>query len=176
MKTIIFILLFSFMSGCGYSSRSLIDPSIKTIYVKPFENKIDFGVEGSTYSKLRTYFPRLETDITSAVVNRFIFDGNLKVVKEKDADVILKGELVEYRRDVLRYDENENVEEYRLSIIVNISLYDVKKEKTVWTENGFTGDTDYFLSGSNAKSESAAITDGITDLARRIVERAVENW
>jgi hypothetical protein len=176
MRKIIFILILSFLSGCGYTTRSMIAPNIKTIYIKPFENKINFGAEDSTYSKLRTYYPRLEADITNAVVDRFIVDGNLKVVKEENADVILNGELVEYRRSVLRYDESENVEEYRLDIIVNISLRNVKEQENIWTENGFTGETTYFVSGSQAKSESSAIKDGIIDLARRIVERTVENW
>ena len=176
MRIIIFCLIFSFISSCGYTTRSLIDPSIKTIYIKPFENKIDFGAEDGTYKKLRTYYPRLEIDITNAIVDRFIFDGNLKVIKEDNADVVLNGELIEYRRDVLRYDEGENVEEYRLNIIVNVSLWKVKEEKNMWSEDGFTGETTYFVSGSQAKSESTAIKDGITDLARRIVERTVENW
>ncbi|MBM3251434.1 MAG: hypothetical protein FJZ11_01455 [Candidatus Omnitrophica bacterium] len=176
MRRIIFILILVFLSGCGYTTRSMIDPNIKTIYVKPFENKIDFGAEDSAYSKLRTYYPRLENDITTAVIDRFIFNGSLKVVKEEDADVILNGALAEYRRDVLRYDEDEDVEEYRLNIIVNISLWNVKEQKNIWAENGFTGETTYFVSGSKAKSESTAIKDGITDLARRIVERTVENW
>jgi len=176
MRAIIFILIFSFLSGCGYTTRSMMDPNIRTIYIKPFENSIDFGAEDSTYRKLRTYFPRMEIDITNAVIDRYIFDGNLKVVKEEDADIILNGELIEYRRDVLRYDEGENVEEYRLYIIVNISLWNVEEEKATWTEDGFTGETTYFVRGSQAKSESTAIKDGITDLARRIVERTVENW
>jgi hypothetical protein len=176
MKTIILVLFFSFLSGCGYTTSSLLNPSIKTIYVKPFENRIDFGAEDGVYRKLRTYFPRLETDITTAVVDRFLFDGNLKPVKEQDADVILSGELVEYRRDVLRYDEDEDVQEYRINIIVNISLWDVKNKNFLWREDRFTGETTYFVTGSKAVSEQTAIKSGITDLARRIVERTIENW
>ncbi len=178
MKNFILILIVSLVvGGCGYTTRSMMDPSIKTIYVKPFENKIEFGSLDNVYSKLKTYYPHLETDITNAVVDRFLFDGNLKIVKQEDADVILKGELVDYRRDVLRYTEDEeNVEEYRLNIVVNISLWNTKENKLLWQENNFTGETTYFISGSKAKSEAAAIKDGITDLATRIVERAIENW
>lgn len=177
MRVITFILILSFVSGCGYTTRSMMDPNIQTIYVKPFENKIEFGTIDNVYSKLKTYYPHLETDITNAVVERFLFDGNLKIVKEEDADVVLKGELVDYRRDVLRYTgEDEDVEEYRLNIAVNISLWDKTENKILWQENNFTGETTYFTTGTKARSESAAIKDGITDLARRIVERAIENW
>lgn len=176
MRILKFILILSLISGCGYTTRSMLNPNIRNIYIKPFENKIDFGTQDNVYSKLRTYYPQLETDITSAVVERFLLDGNLKVVKEEDADVILNGELVEYRRDVLRYEEDEDVEEYRLNIVVNISLWNKKDNALAWQEDRFTGETTYFISGSKAKSESVAIKDGVTDLARRIVERTVENW
>jgi len=66
--------------------------------------------------------------------------------------------------------------EYRINLIVNLELIDAKVDKTVWTEKSFTGDTTYFISGSNSKSDNQAVTDAITDLSRRIVERTVEQW
>ena len=45
-----------------------------------------------------------------------------------------------------------------------------------WTESNFVGETTYFTSGSLAKSENVAIQDALTDLARRIVERTIEDW
>jgi hypothetical protein len=121
----------------------------------------------------------LETDVTRAVNNKFLFDGNLKPVAQTLADLILKGELVEFRRDPLKYTDSNEVEEYRLNIVVNISLWDVRKNEKVWEEDNFTGTTTYFTSfarGQLAKSEDTAVTDAINDLARRIVERAVEQW
>jgi len=40
----------------------------------------------------------------------------------------------------------------------------------------FTGNTSYFTTGTQAKSEATAVNDALTDLARRIVERTVEQW
>ena len=53
---------------------------------------------------------------------------------------------------------------------------DAKEKKLVWQEDRFTGDTTYFTTGSQAKTENAAIVDALSDLARRIVERTVEQW
>ncbi len=172
----VFSFLFSAIAGCGYTTRSAIATKYRTIYITPFVNKIDITREADVGSKYRIYRPQLETDITNAVVNKFLFDGNLKPVKSESADVTLKGELIEFRKDPLRYDENENVTEYRVNIVVNISLWDNREGKLLWEEKGFTGDTSYFTSGTQAKSEPQAINDGIADLARRIVERAVEEW
>jgi hypothetical protein len=154
----------------------MISDKFRTIYVTPFVNKVDITNESYTENKYRIYRPTLETDITKSVTNKFLFDGNLKPVKEQNADLILKGELMEFRRDPLRYDSNDNVTEYRLNLVVNISLWDRKADRLVWEENGFTGNTSYFTTGTQAKSEATAVNDALTDLARRIVERTVEQW
>ncbi|MDP2938581.1 MAG: LptE family protein [Candidatus Omnitrophota bacterium] len=171
----VFCFLFS-SAGCGYTTRSNIATTIKTIYIEPFKNKIDFTSEFSEARNIKTYFPLLETKITQTVVDRFIFDGNIKVVKKDKADVILKGELTDYIRDTLRYDDNNNVEEYRLNLVVNMSLWKKDEDKVIWSEPRFVGQATYFTSGSQAKSEAVALNDALTDLARRIVERAVEQW
>lgn len=172
-------LLLVALGGCGYTARSMISNKFKTIYIVPFVNKIDITKEAYTASKYKLYKPTLETDITKSVTNRFLFDGNLRPVKEGSADLILRGELIEFRRDPLRYTDNDEVEEYRINLVVNISLWDKKEDKLVWEENGFTGDSTYFTSFTTAgvaKSDDAAVNDAITDLARRIVERTVEQW
>lgn len=162
--------------GCGYTASSSLPGRFKTIYIKPFVNKIDLTKETQEYRTLKTYHPLLETDITQAVIERFIFDGRLKVVPEEEADLILTGELIEYRRDSLRYTDSEDIQEYRINLIVNLALWDKQKEKFLWKEPAFFGDTTYFKSGALAKSESQAIEDAIEDLAQRIVEKTVEVW
>ena len=169
------------ITGCGYTSRSMISEEFRTIYIKPFVNTIDITKETDTGSRYKIYRPMLETDVTKAVINKFIFDGNLKVSKSENADLTLKGELVEIRRDPLRYTDNDEVEEYRLNIMVNLSMWDNRKDQLVWEEKGFTGDYTYFTNYSSMqnvvkKTDDQAIPDAITDLARRIVERTVEQW
>lgn len=168
------------LAGCGYTSRSLISEKFRTIYVMPFINKIDVTWEAYTADKYKVYRPMLETDITKYVNNKFLSDGNLRPGKEESADLILKGELVDFQRQPLRYTDNDEVEEYRINIAVNISLWDKKENKLIWEEKNFTGDTTYFTSFATGnavkKSEDTAVVDALNDLARRIVERAVEQW
>ncbi len=172
------IFLISTIGGCGYTTRSMISDKFRTIYITPFLSKIDITQETAVGSKYKIYRPYLETDITKSVINKFLLDGNLKPMKQESADLTLKGELVEFRKDPLRYTDSDEVEEYRINLIVNISLWDNKENKLVWEEKNFTGDTTYFALTTNTqyKSESLAISSAITDLARRIVERAVEQW
>ncbi len=163
-------------SGCGYTTRSAISSSYKKIYIMPFVNKIDLSLETYVSNSNQLYRPGLETALTRAVIDKYLFDGNLRPASQESSSLILEGELVDFRRAPLRYDDNDNVSEYRVSIVVHIKLKDTRSGEIKWEENTFTGDTTYFTAGSQAKTESTSIQDALTDLARRIVERTVEQW
>jgi len=174
-------LLATVFCGCGYTTRSMISNKYRTIYIEPFVNKVDITQETYSANKYRIYRPMLETDVTKAVINKYLFDGNLKPVKEGSADLILKGELVEYRKDPLSYtSDNENITEYRINIYVNLKLWDPKENKIVWEEQRFNGNYSYYTSfASNSAikvSDDTAVNNAIIDLSRRIVERTVEQW
>lgn len=177
-----FYLLTTVLTGCGYTTRSMLSGKYKTIYISPFLNKVDMTQESYSANKYRIYRPMLETDITRKVINRYLFDGNLKPVKEGQSNLVLKGELVEYRKDPLSYTPNgEDVTEYRINIFVNLNLWDMKENKLIWQENNFNGNYSYFTgddtNNANIKvPEDTAVTNAVEDLARRIVERTVEQW
>jgi hypothetical protein len=178
-RATILLAVFCFMlfaAGCGYTARSSIRASYQTIYITPFVNKIDVSQETYVSNSYRLYRPGLETDISKAVVDKYLFDGNLRPSAMESAGLVLAGELVEFRRDPIRYTDNDDVEEYRINIVVNLKLTDRVTGEVKWEENRFTGDTTYFTAGSQAKTETTAVQDALTDLARRIVERTVEEW
>lgn len=165
--------------GCGYAVRSVYVGPYKTICVEPFLNKVDIFSENATdlSQRFRTYYPLLEADLRTAVINRFMYDGGLRIAAKDEADLILKGELLEYRRDPLRYENNqEDVAEYRISLLVHLTLSKKGEEKPLWDEPNFVGDATYFTTGAQAKSEKSALDNAISDFARRVIERTVENW
>ncbi len=172
------LLLVCLAPGCGYSTRSLLPPHLRTIYVRPFVNKIPIADEVSARYPFQSSRPLLENDVTNAVIDRYIFDGNVKVMPaEEQADMVLTGELIAYYRDPVRYAEGrESVEEYRLSLVAHLTLTDRRKGELMWEESNFVGDTTYFVSGSLAKSDTVALDAAVEDLARRIVERTIEAW
>lgn len=166
------IVLCMVMTGCGYTTKSILPKSVKTIYIEPFKNNINF----TTGTGRNIYLPLLEVDARNAVINRFLFDGNLKIAKPEAANLILKGEFNNYERSGLRYTDDDDVEEYRVHVTFSFEMYNTNDEEVAWTEPGFVGEATYFVSGSQATSEELAIEAAIVDLARRIVERTIEDW
>lgn len=164
MKKIIFILILSCITcaGCGYTTRPTVIPGVTKIYIETFKNNI--------------YEPNLETDLNSAITDVFIKDGYYRIVKREEADAVLSGEIINYEKSALRYDLDENIQEYRLAISVNMRLVNTQNESVIFDEKGFTGDTTYFLTGASAKSERTARADAVNDLAKRIVNRTIEGW
>ena len=167
------ILLVMSIAGCGYTTGSLLPPKYRKIAIVPFQNKVN-NIDENNSSGL--YVPQLETNVRTAIIDRFLFDGNLHIADPDKADLVLSGELTGIAQDNLRQDVNQNVQEYRIRIIVSLTLTDAATGKVLWTEPSFTGETTYFLTGTQALSQSAAIDAALTDLATRIVERTVENW
>lgn len=173
---IVIVSLAFFVCGCGYTSKSLLPAEFKSVYVDNFSNNISVASETSDERMYRGYRPGMEIQITRGIVDRFLFDGNLRVSRADDADLALKGTLVDFRQESLQYDANNNVEEYRIRLVVNLELKNNKTGKTVWTENNFAGESTYRTVGALAKSEDAGIQEAVEDLSRRVVERTVEGW
>ena len=170
------------LGGCGYTTRPGLASHLKTVYVKPFENKIDMTQLTAGDERFPIYRHQMEVDLTKEIVNRYQFTGLLRPISRERADCRVEGELIGFHRDALRYDASQQIEEWRLNVVVNLRFFDQTvqtagtPEVPLWEESGFTGDTTYFTLGSRAESEADALNRAITDLARRIVERTVEDW
>lgn len=160
------------LGACGYTTKSALPPNLRSIAVAPIKNEIDY----SAAQRRALYIPLIEVDIQRAIVNRFQFDGNLRLASPETANLVLRGQLVNYDRGELRTDSNDDVEEYRVYVSVNFELWDTARQEIRWSEAGFTGEGTFFVSGPKATSEQVAIDEAIQDLARRIVERTIEDW
>jgi len=150
------------VSGCGYTLKSAPPHGLKTLSVETFHNE--------------TYEPALEIDLANTLVKRFLFDGTLRVTSEKNADAVLRGKLTQFLREPLRYTSTEEIEEYRIILKVDLSLWDRRSQKILWEEKNFVADTSYFTEGPRKTSEEKSRQDAIAELSRRIVDRTAEEW
>ncbi len=157
-------------SGCGYTSKTKLPYDIKSIYVETVLNKIPI-------EQMYSYQPGLEMDITNAVIQRLQVDGNLKVVSDKDqADAILSTDLKAYEQEGVRFNSLEGVSEYRLFLVLNLTLKHRETGEIIWNEPNFSGNDEYFVTEVRSMGQRSATTKAITDLAKKVVDRITEDW
>lgn len=156
-----------FLSGCGaYGfSSSLLPSHIKTVGVPLMENRTDRR--------------DLATALADSLVNAFISDNTLKVVDERDADATLEGTILEYHREPFTYDAAENVQTYRVEIVLEARFVDVRKNNVLWEEKHLSQwDTYNFVpvGGQPAETEDTAIGRVLVKLRDDILNRSIEGW
>jgi outer membrane lipopolysaccharide assembly protein LptE/RlpB len=164
-----FLVATMILSGCGYTRKTVLPRNIKTIYVETVKNKLKV-------ENIYGYQPGLEMDITNAVIRRLQQEGIVKVVEQKNADAILKTDLLNFVQEGLRFTNLQSVQEYRLFIEVRLRLVDAKTGDLIWEEPTFTGDDEYYVSNVNSIGEQKAAMDAIDRLAFNIVDRIVQDW
>jgi outer membrane lipopolysaccharide assembly protein LptE/RlpB len=153
------------LAGCGYSFRGNLPDHIKTVAVPMFTNK--------------TAEPGVENFLTSAVVEAYASNGRLRVVKPEEADAILNGEVVGYSVQSIAFDNQANVRQYRLVVTMNLRLRDVRKNETLFDQQGLKEQTDFQVQGAVSQtisSEEAAVRTAATFVARSIVSLTIDRF
>ena len=162
-------LLLLIVVGCGYTTRGFVYEE-NAIVIKPVINKIDITSENRKYSDYTSFPILIENRLTNEIVNKFSIDGNLKVVSDDPRALQLVCEVNDYRKETLRYTDDDEVSEQRLRLRVHMRL--TSGDGTILNDKNVVGETTYYITDS----ESSAQADLIDDTARRICEAVTEEW
>lgn len=164
------------LSGCGYTTKALLPPHIKTVSVKTFTNKIPTTGDVSEQERWRIYRPGMEVQITDAVANRLLFDAGVRIVPQGEGDAEISGELIDYERQGLRFDSALQIREFRSSVTCRVRFKDLKENKTLW-DDALVGDSSHFSEGPTGASEDQAVDAAIQDFAIRVAQKvATAGW
>jgi len=167
------IALVFIVAGCGYTTGGGLYAGRKII-ITPAVNKIDITSETRKNSNYVTFPILIENKLTNKIISKFNIDGNLKVVNQAQDALKLTCIVNDYAKEALRYTGTDDVQEQRLRLYVATKL--ISAQEKVLINKTVVGETTYYLSGANQKSEEAAQVDLIDDTARRISEAVTEEW
>lgn len=162
--------------ACGYhlsGTGGLVPQGVKTLSVPVFFNA--------------TNEPYVDVELTQAVVEEFLTDGRLKVVSLEDAELALRGKITKYEAIPLSYNPQSNVQQYRVRLVVEAALEDLRSKKILWKERGIETDliSDYAVSYDPAGkadirltkiSKDAAIKNASKDIAKTLRSRVLEGF
>jgi hypothetical protein len=94
-------------AGCGYTTQTALPENIKSVHVPQVDNQIDISADISDKKPFQVYRPGLEVELRSALIDRLVFDGHLRVAPDASADAVLTARLTGFEREPLRYNANE---------------------------------------------------------------------
>lgn len=169
------------MAGCGYTTRSSLDPKYQTIFVPAFQNTSkEYDLQGP---------------LTNAVIRKITADGRLRVTHADQADLILEGTILNYSLRGLTYDKNDEVTQYLCAVTARVRLKDQATDTVVWEEPEMAGETTLYTRAPNLGSnrlrgnaqtflptvrsfptdaENCAVSEALEQLASDIFYRTVE--
>jgi hypothetical protein len=148
------------MASCGYTSRSLIDQNVQSVYVPIFDND--------------TFRRDLEYDLTKAIKEEILFKTQLKIVDEKHADTILTGTLRDVQENVLIENPDAVTVESRVNVFVQFSWLDQRTGRILIDKQNVAAAAE-FIATRNEDIRTGEI-EAFVNAARKIINLMERKW
>lgn len=153
------LICLSLLPGCGgYSATPLTIDGATSISVPIFDNQ--------------TFWRGLEFDLTEAVSAEVRGRTGLRLVRTGEADLILRGDVIEYDRPVLTEGARDVIKEGSVRAVVRVTV--TRRDGTVVREKLFTGKSAFVL--SRGENEQSARAEAFEDMAEDIVNLLDRDW
>ena len=156
-----------FFSGCGYrlvGTGNALLTHIKTIHIPVFEN---------TSSQ-----PEIHRQLTSFVLQSFISDGRLKIVKKDDADLIVEATLRYYNLRNVAFSSQDLVSDIIIELEIDLKVTDQVKNE-IFIKKKLKQQWDYKSTPDLADTETArleALDQAYIDFGNRLVSLIIDQF
>src|SRR3989304_3839422 len=160
LSALVFLMIFFFITGCGYSSKSLLRSNVRSIYVPIFDND--------------TFRRGYEFDLTKAVRDQILLRTRLSIVDKDEADSILFGKISSVNENAIIEDTMDNIVESRVSVGVDIRWVDKRTGRTIIERKNIQKPTEFIVLRN--ETLSSASNEAFVRVAQSIVEAMEEDW
>ena len=160
LKTMPLLTLLVVFSCSPYSfSGSSVPGHIKTIAIPLLENNTaEFG---------------LTEQVTDALLDDFIKENLLQIVDQKDSDSVMRGTILKVSDVPYTFDENEEVQEFRVTISAKIIWYDNLNQINLF-EGNIKGWGVY--AASTPEDRIAGLDDAVERLVTEVLNQTLSGW
>lgn len=162
------LLLTVVVSGCGYhlpGGGTSLPADIRTLCIEPFANK--------------TTEPFIETQLTNEVRDQFSRRQTMEVVSaSENADALLNAAVTSYRSNSIAYNKNDDITEYRVTMIVDAKLVRRIDDEVLW-QGAVQWQEEFYASDDRAEQdyrESEAQQTLTRRLAQEVYNRITDDF
>lgn len=161
------VLLALLLNGCGYhliGTGSTLPEHLKTLSIPVFTNS--------------SSQPEIHRELTSAIINAFITDGRVKVVREGQSDMVMKGNLIHYELKTVSFSSNDFADDYIVVLGVDVEVID-KVNNEPYLKQNLRTEWNYTASSDIVDTESArlaALEEAYRVLGNRLVSLLINQF
>ena len=163
-----YCLLLTVFAGCGYHIAGQgggMPGNVATMSIPFFRNQVQK--------------PDVETFITTALIDEFVRSNVVRVVDE-NGEAVLKGVVTGYVLTPVSFNRNDVIQEYRLTITLEVELVRSSDGKVLWEDKHITDYEDFKVSSVDVSATKTSELDALKkmakDTARLIKERILEDF
>ncbi len=150
--------LILFLAGCGYhrAERTAELPSwIQTIYIAPWDNRSNELLLGPW--------------MTAELRQEFLRGSGLSLAPEDEADVILRGKVVQVNTSGLSYTRYDQSVERRISVECEVSLEDRRTGRVLWQTDNIRREEAFWV-GTEVMETEGLKNQALQKLSRDVAE------
>jgi hypothetical protein len=122
MRALAVVFLLITLLGCGYQvpgKDASLPGGVQKLYLPLFVN--------------RTAEPRLENLLGNRVSEVFARNASISQVEKRErAEAVLEGIISSYTNQALAYDKNDDISEYRATMVIDVALRQVADGRLLW--------------------------------------------
>jgi hypothetical protein len=155
------------LNGCGYhlvGTGSSLPSHLKTLSISVFTNS--------------SSEPEIHRELTSNIIDSFITDGRLKVVRKGQSDMVMKGNLYYYDLKAVSFSSSDFASDYIVELGVDVEVIDKVNDKP-YLKNKFKTKWDYKATSDIVDTESArlaALEEAYKELGNRLVSLLIDQF
>ncbi|MFQ5957453.1 MAG: LptE family protein [Candidatus Brocadiales bacterium] len=154
------LILVFFLAGCGYTSRSLLEQNVHSVYVPIFDNA--------------TFRRGLEFELTKAIKEEILFKTRLKIEDKERADTILEGIITDINEHVLIENPDADVVESSVTVFVRFSWVDQRTGRALIEGEDVSAAAE-FIARRNEDVKAGEV-EAFVDVAEKIINLMEEKW
>ncbi|WP_294478878.1 LPS assembly lipoprotein LptE [uncultured Victivallis sp.] len=160
-----------FCGGCGYRIGSLVHPQLKTVAVAPVQNE--------------TLEYNLTAQVRNLLCERFMTDGSLKLVDEKEADCIVYARIVDAKYAEVSWAESTRAEdgedillpnEWSVTLVIEYTVIIPGRVQPLVSARRVSGTANFQTGPDQLTGRMNGVRQAAYAAAKQVVASFTEGW